>query len=609
MEKFWESLGVSKKILCLAALTPIAILLGLVSNYITNQSIKSGYISKELLQSIRTENISKMYNEAKYYVSVNEESLIAIEKSSKNVKENLAIIKELESSDSAQEILISYEQVDKEYSDLFKQVADKVLEAKKLENKISEEFVALENELRETTVKLDNEESMGLMLGKILSKEKANYRAELKTFAAYFSAGLLYIKELISTNNFTEFDKQISGLNNNVAVAVQNLNSMAVNLASEDGAGWKVMDGRWSNLQTLEARIYAVLKEKIPLTAKLDSLRETLNKKLIEFDNLASESIAGHERSAFIFSVLFVVVFFILSVVLSYVIIRSISGELTTISDQLSKTTELVVGSSKTLLEASEGINLATTSQASALEETSSSLTEISNTVQENVNHAETSRKIAREMRDFSDRGNHVVQDLIKSMNDIDQSNQDIQGLFDLIRQIGDKTAIIDEIVFQTKLLSFNASVEAERAGEHGRGFAVVAQEVGNLASMSGKAAEEISSLVRNSISDAKLITDNNKSKVSAGTKGVHEVAEVLGAISNYGEKVLVSAEQIASASKEQAGGINQITSAVTSLDEETQKNAQMANNASTTCTTLADEADKLRNMVDHLLAIIYGAK
>ena len=113
-------------------------------------------------------------------------------------------------------------------------------------------------------------------------------------------------------------------------------------------------------------------------------------------------------------------------------------------------------------------------------------------------------------------------------MEEIKKSNEKIQEVVEIIQEIEEKTKAIDEIVFQTKLLSFNASVEAERAGEHGRGFSVVAQEVGNLAQLSGKSASGINEILGESIKRVKSISHDNSVKVDEGTSSVIESAKIL---------------------------------------------------------------------------------
>ena len=199
------------------------------------------------------------------------------------------------------------------------------------------------------------------------------------------------------------------------------------------------------------------------------------------------------------------------------------------------------------------------------------------------------------------------MHELISSMNEIMANNENIQKFSDMIAQIADKTQIIDDIVFQTKLLSFNASVEAERAGEHGRGFAVVAQEVGNLAQLSGKAALEISSIVKESISKAHETASENRRRVEVGNKLVKDTAELLKEVSSKSVKVSEASSQIMKASKEQEIGIKQINEAVGILDKAIQVNSSSSQQSAENGQRLSDLVKNLDDTIGSLMLLVTG--
>ncbi|CZF81038.1 Methyl-accepting chemotaxis protein III [Grimontia celer] len=243
--------------------------------------------------------------------------------------------------------------------------------------------------------------------------------------------------------------------------------------------------------------------------------------------------------------------------------------------------------------DVSQNISQITNRQASSVEETSASAEEISSMVQNNVQSAEHSRDLSKEVGDR-------MTDLDEAMCQISESNHKISELVKIIAEIGAKTEIIDEIVFQTKLLSFNASVEAERAGEHGRGFAVVAQEVGNLAQMSGKAATDISAIVKQSINEAETIAKENTSRVENGGAIVSETRQ-------QAQSMVEGATNIFEASNEQARGIQEISNAVESINKATQHAASIADQASNSSSELTRQAADLNNLVSHLSNFLCG--
>ena len=259
-------------------------------------------------------------------------------------------------------------------------------------------------------------------------------------------------------------------------------------------------------------------------------------------------------------------------------------SNLTTISGTLTST-------SKSISTSSEGLSRNVSESASSIEETSASMEEISGMTQNNVQESRKLQDIATSMQD-------QMAELDNAMIKITESNKDIESLSNIITEIADKTAIIDDIVFQTKLLSFNASVEAERAGEHGRGFAVVAQEVGNLAQMSGKAALEISDIVKNCTARATQISVENKNRVEQGYKIVTQTQKQAKLISD-------GAVQLYNASNEQFVGIKEVNSALTIINKATMDSSSVSEKNSDSSSQLLSETKRLDQFIAKLLSFL----
>lgn len=308
---------------------------------------------------------------------------------------------------------------------------------------------------------------------------------------------------------------------------------------------------------------------------------------------------------------------------------RGLANQLTELAEGLRLGAGIVAGSSKQIADVSARISEASTQQAASLQETVSSVDEISAMVERNADSATSSSKASEMSLTAALRGKEKVEQMMDSISSISKgndeiissiqkSNQEINEIVHVIQVISDKTKVINDIVFQTKLLSFNASVEAARAGEHGKGFAVVAEEVGSLATMSGKAATEITDMLDKSVYRVTQIVEGTRSimdtlirtskdKVDFGTKTAKECSGALDEIMQNVAKVNEMVREISTASQEQATGIREITKAMSELDQVTQQNSSSSNDASLTARSLQEQAHKLNDYVIQLVSLVNG--
>lgn len=299
----------------------------------------------------------------------------------------------------------------------------------------------------------------------------------------------------------------------------------------------------------------------------------------------------------------------IFSLGIAYWFSSHFSHIITEITEKVASSSTKVAVTSGGLSKSSNELFSSAQSQADAINETSSSIEQISQIITANVDTAEEANNNAIDIQRFATETQSSVNELSDAMKNILASNKRIEQLVSIIEEIGAKTEIIDEIVFQTQLLSFNASVEAERAGEYGRGFAVVAQEVGSLAQLSGKAASEISLILKNSIKEAELVVIENNERVVKGGVLVSRTQEKMGQVLNSINKIYFGTEQISNASREQSIGMSQISTNVQTLSQNTTKTASVAEEAARSSSELASQSEQLMNLVSRLKKIISGHK
>ncbi|MCK5876549.1 MAG: nitrate- and nitrite sensing domain-containing protein [Candidatus Marithrix sp.] len=251
--------------------------------------------------------------------------------------------------------------------------------------------------------------------------------------------------------------------------------------------------------------------------------------------------------------------------------------KLTEIITAMLQTAKMVNGVAERISKSNLSLSKRTEAQASSLEETAASIQQITATMQQNANHTIMASELAEKAKERAKNGGQVINSTIQSMVEINKSS----------KKISDIIGVIDEIAFQTNLLSLNAAVEAAHAGEQGRGFAVVATEVRNLAQRSAKAAKEIKTLIRDSAI-----------KVEEGTRLVNQSGETLHKIVSSSEKVSDIISDIAAATKEQSSGIHQINMSIAQMDDMTQQNAALAGEASSTGNLMKEQAHKLEGQV-----------
>lgn len=243
----------------------------------------------------------------------------------------------------------------------------------------------------------------------------------------------------------------------------------------------------------------------------------------------------------------------------------------------INSASEQVASGSRQVSDSSMSLSQGATEQASSIEELTASIEEISSQTRLNATNANQANELAESAKINAVKGNDQMNAMLKSMDEINDSSNNISKII----------KVIDEIAFQTNILALNAAVEAARAGQHGKGFAVVAEEVRNLAARSANAAKETTAMIEGSIK-----------KVEGGTKIANETAVALAEIVNSIEKVSNLVNDIAVASNEQAIGVDQVNQGIGQIADVVQTTSATSEETAAASEELSSQAEMLKMQV-----------
>ncbi len=257
--------------------------------------------------------------------------------------------------------------------------------------------------------------------------------------------------------------------------------------------------------------------------------------------------------------------------------VREMSSGLASIVGEVRGGSSRMRSAAQEIASGNQDLSERTEMQAASLERTTARMQLLTETVQSNARNAHQASELASSAASVASRGGSVVSKVVSTMEDITSSS----------KKIADIIGVIDGIAFQTNILALNAAVEAARAGEQGRGFAVVAGEVRNLAQRSAQAAREIKTLIGASVE-----------RVESGSKLVHHAGSTMSEIVESVARVATIIDEITTAAAEQSRGIGEVNGDVSQLDEMTQRNAALVEQAAAAAASMEQQSEGLESAV-----------
>jgi methyl-accepting chemotaxis protein len=348
------------------------------------------------------------------------------------------------------------------------------------------------------------------------------------------------------------------------------------------------IDATFDNYHKFGSEMAAVYIKEGPdggnkMMEKFDPIAEAMTKTLEELVSSVNKdyeaSMSSMQKStdtSKLMGILSGIIGLVMGLAITFYITIDIRRRLTIITKELVGGASQVTNASGEISAASQKLAEGVSEQAASIEQTSASLEEISSMTQHNADNAGAVNDIMSDGRKSVETGVAEMKEMISAMADIKSASNDIAKII----------KVIEEIAFQTNLLALNAAVEAARAGEAGKGFAVVAEEVRNLAQRASAASKDISGLIQNAVS-----------KTDVGNTITERVAKSLDDIANKIKKAGHLSEEVASASKEQTQGVDQINKAVNQLDAVTQSNAATAEQSASASEQLNAQAETMREL------------
>lgn len=336
---------------------------------------------------------------------------------------------------------------------------------------------------------------------------------------------------------------------------------------------------------------------------KVTALAAKMNSEFKVSSDKQADAIAGLQRNALIMAGIVLLTLLVIGIST----VTSLIASMGKVHVNLTKSTGELKETSDRLAESAQKMATSTAESAAAIQESVSSMAEMTAMLKQTSQHTDSAASLSQQILTKSDEGSRVMADLSDSMTKIATANSRLGEITKIIDDIRGRTNLINDIVFKTQLLSVNASIEAARAGHHGKGFSVVANEVANLATMSGKAANEIGALLHESTGKVGSIVDGTSQAVKGGEQICKSAVQMFSAINRSIADISEKVAQIDVATKEQEAGVRQTSAALAQMNSATTSTSHIARDNAQLGALLLKQCERMGSVASMLNSTLFG--
>lgn len=542
-----------------------------------------------------------------YVRTGNAEMLFVLDKSGEEVTKNLEAAKKMVVDAETKELIDQIQsQVEKNTASFNKAADNTSLMVARLNDVVLDSY-KLEAAIRSISSVVQSTESLQDVSRLLV---QAKLQIEILSLLGTLKSSVINTQELMITSNHDRFVEMNAKATKDINERISTINGILSSFGdSAVSASWNDTVKAIGTFMSVKEEFTSKWKDFSGFLPKISETNQAAERLSMALSKATRENAEKTTERGRIISIAVIAIMAGLLSVFGGFLVSGIVKPLTRAIRSLHLAITGVTETANTVVDASRSLDSAAVQQSASVQETAASITQMKAMLIETSNQASQSQAMAQMIVKSTEEGVAVVEDLVESMSSIQEANSQLAKISSAIKEIHAKTRVINDIVFKTQILSFNASIEAARAGEHGRGFAVVAEEVGSLAHMSGKAASEIFSIVDTSKDQVAKIVQITGERVGRGHEVTGKVSDIFQQIAQKVSSIFDQVHGVSTAAKEQQRGIEQVGNAMQQIENATRSSQTASVDISNQSTQMEEQSKALAGTATELEVLAFGNK